>query len=53
MLEYNHRVTVKITSVHQSQRGVFLYDKNPTDVTVEEALFRRVRVRIGIRESMV
>jgi hypothetical protein len=40
MLKNHDRVTVKITSIHQSQCRIFLNDKDPPDVTVEEALVR-------------
>jgi len=53
MLEYHDRITVKITSIHQSQCGILFNNKDPPDVTVEEALLRRVGIRIRIRESMV
>lgn len=38
MLEYHHRVTIKITPVHQSQRRIFLNNEDPADVTIEETL---------------
>jgi len=44
MLEYHDRVTIKITSIYQSQGRIFLDDKDPPDVTVKEALVRRVGI---------